>query len=144
MKFVNTDRIPVVDSFLRLYGESLETLFPRRAVTIEFRNLPDSENEYHDVIVRLLNSVYVSAKETGNLGLTEPEIFAALMHEIGHILYGTLPFGSDAEMRADTLAAEMGLGLQMISVLEKIISSRRFRNITGELVRRIQYLQHIA
>ncbi|MCM1152652.1 MAG: hypothetical protein NC328_03240 [Muribaculum sp.] len=144
MTYVNNHNIPVVNAFLRLYGETLQKKFADSDITINFLPLHDDENTYHDILARLNKQIYLSETEIGRLGLTNPEIFAAIAHELGHILYHTHPWGYDAETRADTLAAELGLGTQMISVIEKIIACRRFRHITSELVHRIQYLQHIA
>lgn len=144
MTLVNKENLNIVDSFLRLYAQELEKMFADRDLKITFRSLPDHENTYHDILVRLNREIYISQSEIGKLGLTAPEIFAALAHELGHILYNTHPWGYDAETRADTLAAELGLGSQMIAVIEKIIASRRYRQITSELVHRIQFLKHIA
>lgn len=144
MQIHNPNNIPVVSSFIRLYGDILLEKFYDYPGSVEFLYLPDDENEYGDVIVRLGNRIFLSEKEIGNLGLSGPEIFAALAHELGHILYHTHPWAFDSESRADTLAAELGLRDQMISVIEKIIYSRRFRNITSMLVQRIQFLKHLA
>lgn len=152
--FTNKYELPEVESFLRLYGDDLRARFDEMRKladnktdlpeTIEFVPLPDEENEYDDVVVKLENRIYISKRMVGEMGFSYPELFAVLAHELGHILYRTHPWGFDAEERADSLAAELGLGTQMISVIEKIIASRRFRNITSALVRRIQFLQLIA
>ena len=153
-KFENRHKLPVVDSFLRLYGEDLEKRFNEMRELaedvkplpdiIEFLPLADAENEYDDVVVKLGNKIYISEKMTGQMEFSYPELFAVLAHELGHILYRTHPWGFDAEERADSLAAELGLGNQMISVIEKIIASRKFSHITSALVRRIQFLHLIA
>lgn len=137
---------------MRLYGDILtEKLSEQMAISdsrlpevIEFLPLADEDNEYGDVVVKISNRIYISSKHVGQMGFSEPELFAVLAHELGHILYHTHPWAYDAEERADTLAAELGLGSQMISALEKIIASRRFRHVTSALVRRIQFLQHLA
>lgn len=144
MQFVNDAGLPVVDGFIRLFGPELSRMFAERDVIVVFKILHDSENDYRDIIARLGNTVYLSVSEVGELGLTDPEIFAALTHEIGHIMYGSQRFGIDAETRADSLAAELGLANQMISVIDKVIMSRRFPRLTSQLVCRIQYLQHLA
>lgn len=144
MKLSNPEKLPIVDAFLRYYEDVLKLHFPDDNMEIIFHSLPDEENEYRDIVVRLNKSIYLSTSEINNLGLTPPEIFAAIAHELGHILYHTHPWAYDAEERADSLAAELGLGQQMITVIEKIINSRRFRHITSALVRRIQYLTHLA
>lgn len=144
MTFKNNDNIEIVNSFLRLYGEAIQGLTEDNRECIEFFLLRDADNDYGDPIVSICNEIQLSLSELGKLGLTEPEIFAAIAHEIGHIAYGTLPFGVDAESRADSFAAELGLANQMISVIEKLIASRRYRRVTGALVQRIYFLQHLA
>lgn len=144
MKLINTYGLPVADAFIRCYSELLGSKFAASDREIEFRPLPDAENEYRDIVVRLGSRIYLSECEIGKLGLSDPEVFAAIAHELGHILYRTHPWAFDAEERADTLAAELGLGTQMIAVIEKILASRRFRHITSALVQRIQYLKHLA
>ena len=143
MKFENPYQIPVVKSFLRLYSGTIDEIARDRDHRIVFLPLPDHENRYNDIIVRYRDAIYISETEINKLGLSAPEIFAALAHEIGHIVYGMLPFGTDAEMRADEFAAEVGLASQMIAVIEKIIMSRRFSDITSSLVQRIQFLHHL-
>lgn len=153
-KFTNKYKLPEVDSFLRLYGNALTAKFiEMRELSdnendlpgvIEFVPLSDEENQYDDVVVKLGNRIYISKRMVGEMGFSYPELFAVLAHELGHILYRTNPWGFDAEERADSLSAELGLGHQMISVIEKIIASRKFRNVTSALVRRIQFLQLIA
>lgn len=144
MKLSNPHNLNIVDSFIRLYGNALGELGFSDDMEIEFLPLSDDENEYADIIVRLGRRIYLSEREIGRLGLSAPELFAAIAHEIGHIVYHTSPWDADAESRADTLAAQLGLGEQMIAVIEKIIASRRYRNLTSLLVQRIHFLQHLA
>lgn len=144
MKLLNKYELPIVDAFIRLYGEAIAERFGSESYDVEFLPLADEENEYGDLLVRLGKRIYISERQTGRLGLSEPELFAAIAHELGHIFYRTHPWAYDAENRADSMAAELGLGRQMISVIEKIIASRRYRNITRLLVQRIQFLQHLA
>lgn len=60
------------------------------------------------------------------LGLTESEQFAAIAHEIGHILYFFLENKRDypelqgEEIYADKLACEIGLAAEMLSTIEKL------------------------
>lgn len=141
LRLINKSGLDLVDGFIRLYGFFLSDTLPGKEVTVEFRRLHPSQNDYRDIMVRLNNSVYISPEEVGHLGLTDPEIFAALAHEVGHIIYKSHPFRGDFEQRADSLAHELGLGKQMINVIEKIIICRRYRDIVSQLVARIQYLQ---
>lgn len=159
MKFKNYSGLQCVDAFLRLYGPALAEKFDASKTslgassdasevgnydTILLLPLKEEENEYNDIVVRLSNRIYISEKHVGMLGFSNPELFAILSHELGHILFRTHPWAFDAEERADTLAADLGLGSQMISAIEKIIESRRFRHLTSALVQRIHFLQHLA
>lgn len=140
MKFIDRSGHRAVEKFLNLYNSTLNHFTGGDNRTVTFHSLPPDENQFRDIIVRLRNDIYISPEEVGRLGLSDPELFAALAHEIGHILYSSRPFGDDAEQRADTFAFELGLGRQMISVIEKIIASRRYRHLVSRLVARIQYL----
>lgn len=144
VKLKNKDNLEIVESFIRIYGKVIEEMFPDDDKNIEIYSLHDEDNEYHDIMARLGDKIYISKRECGQIGFTDIEIMAALAHELGHVLLHTDPFLPDAETRADGLAADIGLGTQMISVIEKIIYSRRYRNITSDLVHRIHNLQHIA
>lgn len=144
MNIYNPHKIEIVDSFIRLFQIPLNEKFPESNTDITLLPLPDGENEYDDIVVRLGNKIFLSEKQIGLLGLTQPEIYAAIAHELGHILYHTNPWVADSESRADTLAAELGLRDQMIAVIEKIILSRRYRHITSLLVQRINFLGLLA
>lgn len=144
IRFYNCDNISIVDNFINLFENSINRLFPERDIDICIHSLPDSENTYGDIMARINRDIYISEKECGRIGLSDTEILAAISHEVGHILYKAYSHLPDSEQRADTLAAELGLGSQMISVIEKIIDSRRFPMLTSLLVQRIQYLKLIA
>ena len=132
-------RVPAM--FIRMYGDVLSCMFADRGdFVVAVRPLPDADNEYRDMVARLGNTIYISERECGLAGFSDTDLMAALAHEIGHIVYGSLPFGLDAEMRADTLAFELGLGTQMKSAIDKIIATRRYRHLTSQLVRRLQML----
>ncbi len=144
MQLINKSSLFQVEAYIRLFGDIILEKGKDYSDNIVLLDLPDCDNEYGDSIVRLGNKIYISESEIGKLGLSEIELFAAISHELGHILYHTTPWGNDSESRADTFAAELGLCRQMISVIEKIIASRRYRNMTTMLVQRIQFLQHLA
>ena len=143
MRLINKDNIEIVDVFIRLYGELIEDIAPHYKGDIVFKNLPADENEYHDIMGRVGNVIYHSEVEVGKSGLSDTEVLAALAHEIGHIVYNTRGWQQDQEERADSFAAELGLGAQMISAIEKIISSRRYHKLTSLLVGRIHFLQNM-
>lgn len=143
MTLINKDNISIVESFIRLYGDALEKLAPHYRLPIIFRRLSPSQNNYADIMGRIGNTIYISEEEVGRIGLTPPEILASLAHEIGHVVYSTRGWDLDCEQRADSLAADLGLGSQMISAIEKILDSRRFQKLTSSLVSRIHFLQNM-
>lgn len=67
-----------------------------------------------------------------HLGLTEEEQYAAIAHEIGHIIYRfsslkeQYPGEQGQEIFADKVASEIGLRSQLLSVIQKLESSRWF------------------
>lgn len=143
MKLTNKDNIEIVDAFVRIYGDIIKQKASHMDGDIEFRLLKEDENEYHDILGRLGRRVYFSPEEAGRIGLGDTEVLAALAHEVGHIVYGTCGWQPDSEQRADTFAAELGLGDQMIGAIGKILDSRRYRKLTSQLVERIHYLQNM-
>lgn len=143
MQLINRENLEIADCFIHLYGEVLNKIAGHYEGRIEFKRLGREDNEYHDIMVRLGNSIYISEEEVGMIGLSDTELLASIAHEIGHIVYNTHGWQPDCELRADTLAAELGLGSQMISAIEKIIDSRRYNKLTSLLVERIHYLQNM-
>lgn len=142
MQLKNTDNLPIVDSFIRLFGEAANGAAPHFDKEIEFRKLSKEENDYSDIMGRVGRTVYISMEEAGKIGLTDSELLASIAHEVGHIVYNTRSWQIDCEERADAYAAELGLGRQMISTIEKIADSRRYPRLTSHLVRRIHFLQN--
>lgn len=143
MKLINRDGLPIVNAFIRLFGDAISSLVPSCCGDIEFRLLRESENEYHDLMGRVANIIYYSPEEVGRIGLTDSEILAALAHEVGHIAYNTRGWQQFCEERADTFAAELGLGRQMVSAIERILDSRKYPALSSQLIGRIHFLQNV-
>lgn len=72
------------------------------------------------------------------LGLTESEQFAAIAHEIGHILHFFLEnkqyySGQQGEeIYADMIACQIGLGEEMLSAIEKLEQSGIYLNLASQ------------
>lgn len=143
MRLINKDDIEIVDAFIRIFGDKVSELAPHYQRDIEFKRLRKSDNHYGDVMGRLGNVVYISPEEVGRLGLSDTEMLATIAHEIGHIVYSTCNWQPDCEERADSFAADLGLGTQMISAIEKILDSKRYEKLTRMLIGRIHYLQNM-
>lgn len=144
MELRNIDNLDIISSFLRLYSDAVKEIGSFYKKDIRFFLLKEEENVYRDSILSFNGDVYISPVEIGRLGLSIPEIYAAIAHEIGHIVYRTNPWRHDAEQIADSFAADLGLRSQMISVIDRLISSKRHRNLVAEHVRRIQFLQNVS
>lgn len=143
MRLINKDNIDIVDFFIRIFKDRLEELAPHYTGDITFALLPDEENDYRDMMGRVGSIIYYSPQEVRKIGLSDTEMLAALAHEVGHIVYNTRGWQPDQEQRADSFAADLGLGTQMISAIEKIIESRRFNKLTSLLIGRIHFLQNM-
>lgn len=143
MQLINRENIEIVDIFTHMYGDLLNSLMPHYQGTIEFKNLLTDDNEYKDIMGRVGNVIFISREEAGKIGLTDTEMLAAIAHEIGHIVYNTRNWQADCEQRADMLAADLGLGSQMIRAIEKILDSRRYQRLTALLIQRIHFLQNM-
>lgn len=137
------NNIPYVSAFIRMYGESLDKLANHIEKPIIFKSLNKIDNQYNDIMVRFGHTIYISEEEVGKLGLTDPEILAVIAHEVGHVIYSTNSWQPYCEERADSVAADLGLGSQMISAIEKIIDSRKYSQLTSNLVARIHFLQNM-
>lgn len=144
MYFINRQNIEIVDIFVRLFGEPVAEEASHYSRPIIFKRLPSEDNRYRDIMLSIGNVIYISIEESGSVGLSETEMLAAIAHEIGHVVYGAHSFLPDSEQRADMLAAKIGLGNQMISAIEKILDSRRYRQLTSQLVSRIHFLQNMV
>lgn len=142
MELSNPHNISCVERFINLYGETLHARFPDESSVI-FRRLDDADNTFGDALARLGRTIYISERVCRELCFTPNEVLAAIAHEIGHIAYRTDPFGFDPEQRADSLTYDIGLGQQMIGVIEKLLLSRRYRQLTSSLVGRIHFLQNL-
>lgn len=143
MYFINRENIEIVDVFIRLFGEPAAEQASHYTGPIIFKTLPTSGNKYKDIMVSVGNTIYISVEESGKIGLSDTEMLAAIAHEIGHVVYGAHSWLPDCEQRADMMAAKLGLGNQMIAAIEKIIDSRRYRQVTSLLVGRIHFLQNM-
>ena len=70
------------------------------------------------------------------LGLTESEQFAAIAHEIGHILYFYLEYKDSfpcEEVYADSVACRIGLKDSILSMIDKLISCGKYQDLESQL-----------
>lgn len=143
MQFINRQNIEIVDIFVRMFGELVSSTASHFTSPIEFKKLPEEENRYHDIMVSVGSTIYISIEESGQIGLSDTEMLAVIAHEIGHVVYGAHSWLPDCEQRADMMAAKLGLGSQMIAAIEKILDSRRYQKLTSSLIGRIHFLQNM-
>ena len=81
------------------------------------------------------------------LELTESEQFAAISHEIGHILYFYLE-NKDSypceEVYADSVASRIGLKDLILSVIDKLICCGKYHDLDNQLRMRKLYISNTA
>lgn len=139
---------PVFGRFCNLYGEALASIchllskFEINVLTTEeYCSLPDDVPFISSVENQPIASYIKKDGELAEttkagivfnhpviiaIGLSEDELFAAIAHEIGHILYfffeykDSYPGPQGEEVYADEIACRLGLAPQMLSCLEKI------------------------
>lgn len=92
-------------------------------------------------------SIIYSPEHCNNLGLNIEEMVSAIGHEVGHIIHyfnEALDRRDSrlAEIKADEVAVELGIGQNLISVLNKLISiSKEIDPQNQELSLRRNYLR---
>lgn len=85
-----------------------------------------SSDKQGDAISSTKAAIIFNESAIDRLGLTEEEQFAAIAHEIGHIIYrfsdnkAQFPKGQGEEIYSDGIAAEIGLAKPLLSLLEKL------------------------
>ena len=153
---------PIFGKFCYLYGSSLTskcsllTKFKIRILPIDqyltcinnFPQIDDGENQPFACFVKN-NSEYAESTVAGvvfkqslidELDLTESEQFAAIAHEIGHILYFYLE-NKDSypceEVYADMQVCDLDLSEALYSLLKKLRDSDRYINYSDNLIKRI-------
>ena len=88
-----------------------------------------SSDKQEDAISSTKAGIIFNKAAIDRLGLTEEEQFAAIAHEIGHIIYrfsslkDKYPGHQGQEVFADTVACEIGLTTQIRSLVSKMMSS---------------------
>ena len=79
------------------------------------------------------------------LDLTESEQFAAIAHEIGHILYFYLEnkdFYPCDEVYADSIACRIGLKDSILSVIDKLICCGKYQDLESPLIIRKMFISN--
>ena len=149
---------PIFGKFSHYYGGKvtsichLLTKFKIRIYTLEkylvcADNLPQIEDVDNQLFACFVKNDTPHAETTvegivftqsliDELELTESEQFAAIAHEIGHILYFYLE-NKDSypceEIYADSIACRIGLSNPTISIIDKLISSGKYQDLEKQL-----------
>ena len=79
------------------------------------------------------------------LDLTESEKFAAIAHEIGHILYFYLENKNSypcEEVYADSVACRIGLKDSILSVIDKLICCGKYQDVANQLEIRKMFISN--
>lgn len=79
------------------------------------------------------------------LNLTESEKFAAIAHEIGHVLYfylGNKNSYPSEEVYADSVACRIGLKDSILSVIDKLICCGKYQDLANQLEIRKMFISN--
>lgn len=79
------------------------------------------------------------------LNLTESEKFAAIAHEIGHVLYFYLENKNSypsEEVYADSVACRIGLQDSILSVIDKLICCGKYQDLANQLEIRKMFISN--
>ena len=175
----NSSNWKISDKFFKKYADKIEALFPiMKGKTIEIREAADyycpNNVDYDSPLQEMLKDkdtnlkndtiIYVNEYPKGQNIIntfTEGELFALLAHELGHIIaYYTKQAvgGLKEEIFADKCAYDLGLDLDMISAIEKMLiieltkqpdplnflKPKPVTNVPAELDLRIQILADLV
>lgn len=155
----NKTNLEIIDSFNNTeYCERLIALFPKlKGVDINVVNYKESEYaiesdfQSYDAFVYYIPNprsielpiyaeILINEEAIKEFGLTENEIFAALVHEIGHItitveLQGKSPLPIEfEELTCDNNVCQIGLAESMSSLLRKLFHLGKYSSIQNALM----------
>lgn len=155
MIFNNVNNLQVVDEFEEAFGAMLEMSYPELK-DCNIRIYTDREGDgfikkYNDRD----NSPYTSnhvvkeimrSEDVFNVcGFNRDEEFAIIAHELGHFVAGVRGEIADnnmeQEMRADAMAVFLGLRIEMISTIRKMIDLNIHKENNAEMEERINRLR---
>lgn len=111
---------------------------PNLPVLNNFQNTPFitiCDDSHIDKDGKLFAAIIIYNELCELLQLSEDEIFAALCHEIGHIVhYGntTIKEGWYKESCCDEVAIQVGLAKELASVLQKILNSYLYKYVPNK------------
>lgn len=155
----NKTNLEIIDSFNNTeYCERLIALFPKlKGVDINVVNYKESkyaiESDFQccdafvyyvpnprSIELPIYAEILINEEAIKGFGLTENEIFAALVHEIGHItitveLQGKSPLPVEfEEITCDNNVCQMGLAESMCSLLRKLLDFGEYLPIQKTLM----------
>lgn len=150
---------PLFGRFNARYGDVLVDYCPLlskfliNVLTVpDYKGLPDGAPVIDDIEIQPFASFITKYGETADtanagivintpiieqLGFTEPEQHSAIAHEIGHILFFFLdnkanyPGPCGEEIYCDSIAARIGLSVELLSTIEKLENSGLFPDSTS-------------
>ena len=160
---------PIFGKFSHYYGGTLISIchlltkFKIHVYTLEqylafadnFPKIEDVENQLFACFVKndtphaetTVAGIVFTQSLIDELELTESEQFAAIAHEIGHILYFYLE-NKDSypcdEVYADSVASRIGLKGLILSVIDKLICCGKYQDLDNQLRMRKLYISNTA
>ena len=160
---------PIFGKFCQFYGSSLTSIchlltkFKIHILTLEqylacvdeFPKIEGVENQPFACFVKnntesaetTIAGVVFTQSLVDEFDLTESEQFAAIAHEVGHIMYFYLDNKDsypNEEVYADNIACRIGLRYSIISLLDKLISCGRYKDLEGMLIMRKLFMSYYA
>ena len=158
---------PIFGKFSHYYGGTLISIchlltkFKIHVYTLEqylafadnFPKIEDVENQLFACFVKndtphaetTVAGLVFTQSLIDELELTESEQFAAIAHEIGHILYFYLENKNSypsEEVYADSVACRIGLKDSILSVIDKLICCGKYQDLANQLEIRKMFISN--
>ena len=158
---------PIIGKFCHHYGSEITsichlmtkfkihvyTLDQYLSSTDDLPQIEDVENQLFSCFVKnetihaetTIAGIVFTQSLIDELNLTESEKFAAIAHEIGHILYFYLENKNSypcEEVFADSVACRIGLKDSILSVIDKLICCGKYQDFANQLETRKMFISN--
>lgn len=152
LTFQNPQDLEIYSAFFNKYSDLLNELTLASTVDILCINTNDSRAQFVTVsddpfaTNTIISPIPIVMNEDvcNALCLTQEECFAMIAHEIGHIIDKTPRKENDnqREINADSFANKLGLAVELISSLSKIIDSGNYSSLVAGIQERIRIMKN--
>ncbi len=146
-------RITYICHLLTKFKIHVFTIYKYLSIEDNLPQIEDVENQLYACFVKnetahaetTVAGIVFSQSLIDKLDLTEPEQFAAIAHEVGHILYFFLEnkdsYPSE-EVYADSVACRIGLKDSILSVIGKLIHCGMYQDLEHQLMIRKMFISN--